>query len=92
MHPTGGGKAMADPKVDEFVRAAEELYALRLRPILEPAHIDEFVAIEPESGEYVLGKTLSEATRLARKQFPHRLTHVMRVGHSAALHFGMHVR
>jgi len=59
---------------------------------IEPAHLDEFVAIEPESGDFFLGKTLNEATRTARKAHPDRLTHAMRVGHRAALHFGMHVR
>ena len=83
---------MAEPDVDEFVRRAEEVYATRLRAVLEPEHIDEFVAIEPESGDYFLGKTLNEATRAARQAHPDRLTHVMRVGHKAALHFGMHVR
>jgi hypothetical protein len=83
---------MSDPKVDEFVRRAEEVYATKLRAVLQPQHVDEFVAIEPESGDYFLGKTLSEATRAARKSHPGRLTHAMRVGHRAALHFGLHVR
>ena len=83
---------MADVEVEEFVRRAEEIYATRLRPILEPEHVDEFVAIEPESGDYFLGNTLNEASRAARQSHPDRLTHVMRVGHRAALHFGMHVR
>ena len=83
---------MTDSEVEEFVRRAEEIYATRLRAVLEPKHIDEFVAIEPESGDYFLGKTLSEATRAARQSYPDRLTHAMRVGHRAALHFGMHVR
>ncbi len=83
---------MTDPDVDEFVRKAEAIYADRLRPVLEPAHLDEFVAIEPESGDYFLGKTLSEATRNARNIYPDRLTHAMRVGHKAALDFGMHVQ
>ena len=83
---------MSEPDVDEFVRRAEELYAGKLRSVLEPEHIDELVVIEPESGDYFLGKTLSEATRAARKSHPDRLTHAMRVGHRAALHFGLHVR
>ena len=83
---------MPDPSVDEFVRKAEVIYADRLRALLEPEHVDEFVAIEPESGDYFLGKTLSEATTAARNSYPDRLTHVMRVGHKAAIHFGMHVR
>ena len=83
---------MAKPEIEEFVRKAEEIYANRLRSVLEPEHMDEFVAIEPESGDYFLGKTLSEATQAARKSHPERWTHAMRVGHSTALHFGMHVR
>lgn len=78
--------------VDEFVRRAEAIYANRLAAILEPEHIDAFVAIEPESGDYFLGKTLNDATRAARKAHPNRLTHAMRVGHRAALHFGMQIR
>ena len=83
---------MTDPNVDEFVRRAEEIYAARLRAVLEPKHDDEFVAIEPESGDYFLGKTLSEAAQAARKSYPDRLTHAMRIGHRAALHFGLHAQ
>ena len=83
---------MARPEIEEFVRRAEEIYATKLRAVLESEHVDEFVAIEPESGDYFLGKTLTEATQAARKSYPDRWTHAMRVGHSAALHFGMQVR
>jgi hypothetical protein len=76
----------------EFVRKAEELYESRLRPVLEAEHRDEFVAIDPESGDYFLGKTLSEAIAAARRSHPDRLAHAMRVGHKVALHFGMQVR
>jgi hypothetical protein len=82
---------MTDAEVAEFVRQAEEIYANRLRSVLEPDHVDDFVAIEPQSGDYFLGKTLSEAAQSARRAYPDRWTHAMRVGHSAALHFGMHV-
>jgi hypothetical protein len=83
---------MTQSDVDEFVRKAEAIYRTRLREVLEPEHIDEFVAIEPESGDYFLGKTLNEATQAARKRHPDRLTHAMRVGRRAALHFGMQIR
>lgn len=83
---------MTGPEVDEFVRKAEEVYANQLRAVLEPEHVDKFVAIEPESGDYFLGRTLSEAMGAARQTHPDRLAHAMRVGHRAALHFGMHVR
>lgn len=83
---------MANPEIEEFARRAEEIYATRMRSVLEPEHMDEFVAIEPESGDYFLGKTLNEATQAARKSYPDRWTHAMRIGHSAALHFGKHAQ
>lgn len=67
---------------------AEAIYATRLKESLEVSHPDKFVAIEPESGEYYLGRTLSEAIALARKAHPGRMAHVVRVGHRAGVHFG----
>ena len=78
--------------VDEFVRRAESLYSKRIGPILEAEHRDEFVAIEPDSGDYFLGDSLSEAMAAARRAHPGRLVHGMRVGHEAAIHFGMHIQ
>jgi hypothetical protein len=83
--------AMTDTQLNKFVSDAEEIYSSRLRAILEPGEIDRFVAIEPESGDYFLGDTLSEAMGAARRCHPTRLAHAMRVGHAAAIHFGMHV-
>ena len=82
---------MTASNVEEFVRAAEALYESRLRQLLEPDHVDEFVAIEPDSGDYFLGKTLSEAIGAARRSHPDRLAHAMRVGHKAALHLSCNV-
>lgn len=83
---------MIDSEIDDLVRRAEELYEHRLRALLEPDHMHEFVAIEPESEDYFLGKTLSEAIGASRKAHPDRLAHAMRVGHTAALHFGLKIR
>ncbi len=79
---------MTQSEIDNFVRRAEEIYSGRLRALLEPDHMDKFVVIEPESGDFFLGTTLNEATRAARDKYPQRLTHAMRVGHSTALHLG----
>jgi len=83
---------MADSTMDNLVQRAEALYASQLRGVLEPAHLHEFVAIEPESGDYFLGRTLSEAIGASRRAHPNRLAHAMRVGHKAALHFGLKIR
>jgi hypothetical protein len=82
---------MSPQKLEDLVRNAESLYERELRSKLEPAHRDDFVAIEPISGEFYLGKTLSQAMGAARAAHPNRLSHAMRVGHPAALHFGVNV-
>ena len=79
---------MLTQEIEEFIQKAELVYEKRLSRILEPEHMDEFVAIEPQSGDYFLGKTLSEAMAASRKVYPDRLAHAMRVGHKAALHLG----
>ena len=80
---------MVTPEIDDFVRRAERMYDEQLRAQLEESHPDEFVALEPVSGEYFLGKTLSEAMGAAKAKYPNRLSHALRVGHEAALHFGV---
>ena len=79
---------MQNRNVADLVQKAEAIYEARLQAILEPFHDHEFVAIEPESGEYFLGKTLTDAAKAARVAYPSPLTHVMRVGHKAAIHLG----
>jgi len=79
----------ADPDVAE---RAKQIYNERLKPQLEASSPDQFVAIEPDSGEFFLGATLSEAIGKSRQKYPDRLAHVIRVGHQAAVHFGLHTQ
>ncbi|MCI0360774.1 MAG: hypothetical protein L0211_20035 [Planctomycetaceae bacterium] len=79
---------MTTAESTDLARRAEAIYANRLKDELELTHRDEFVAIEPDSGEYFLGRTLSEAVGLAREAHPGRLVHSLRVGHKTAVHFG----
>lgn len=77
---------------DDVAREAKQIYEEQLRASLEKSHLNEFVAIEPISGEYFLGPTLSEAIGASRAKHPDRLAHALRVGHKAAIHFGMQIR
>jgi hypothetical protein len=43
---------------DELGRRVDAVYEQKLKAVLERDHMDEFVGIEPESGDYFLGKTL----------------------------------
>ncbi len=79
---------MRNCDVASFVQKAEALYEGRLQAMLEADHVDAFVAIEPESEEYFLGATINEAAKAANESYPNRPTHVVRVGHKAALYLG----
>ena len=71
---------------------ARAYYEERLREELERSHLHDFVAIEPVSGDFFTGPTLSDAIGAPRAKHPHQLVHTMRVGHRAAIHLGMQIR
>jgi hypothetical protein len=73
---------------NDLARSAREVYESRLRAELEASHRNEFVAVEPISGDYFLGTSLSEAIGAARDAHPDRLSHAIRIGHSATVHLG----
>jgi hypothetical protein len=76
---------------EQVARDAKRIFEERLKSTLEASHLNEFVAIEPISGEHFLGKTLSDAIGASRAKYPDRLAHALRIGHKAAVHFGMQV-
>ena len=73
---------------DLYIRA-ERIYQERLRADLERTHLNSFIAIEPESGDFYLGRTLSEASAAASAVHPDRRCCVLRVGHPVALHLAV---
>ncbi len=79
---------MVSPETKSVIDPAKQIYTNQLRIELESKHIDRFVAIEPESGEYFLGDTFDEAVKSASTKYPSRLSHTIRVGHRAAFHMG----
>ena len=67
---------------------ATAIYQERLKDRLESTNRDDFVAIEPESGDFFLGKTLSEAIQAARATHPACLPFALRVGHPSTVELG----
>jgi hypothetical protein len=82
-------EVMPSNKSIDLARRAQAIYEARLRQQLEPTNPDDFVAIEPESGDYFLGKTLSEAIQAARAAYPQRLPFALRVGHRSTVELGV---
>ena len=73
---------------EELMQRAERVYEERLKAELERTQMHSFVAIEPDSGDYFLGRTLSEASEKAHAVYPNKRCPLMRVGHRAAIHLG----
>lgn len=67
---------------------ARRIYDERLRADLEAQHPGRYVAVEPESGDFFLADTFDAAADAAQAAHPDRRSHVLRVGHAAALHIG----
>jgi hypothetical protein len=79
---------MVSAQSQDVARRAGQLYDKVLKAKLEPTHQGQFIAIEPDSGEYFVGKTHSEVVAAARKSHPDRLTLVLRVGEPATYYLG----
>ena len=71
-----------------FAEAARQVYEGRLKDQLEKEHFGEIVAIEPVSGECVVGGTLREVDRACRERFGDAPVHVFRVGGGGAVKIG----
>lgn len=79
---------MVSADTKSVIERAKRIYAEQLQAVLEPRHLNRFVAIEPESGDYFLADTFDEAVKAAAAKHPSRLSHTIRIGHRAAFHLG----
>ena len=70
--------------VDDHVSRGQGIYE-RLKSKLEPEHTGEVVAIDIDSSDYFLGKTVVDEVQEARKKYPDRIFHTVRIG-SKAVH------
>lgn len=80
---------MVSDETKSVIDRARHIYVTELQRALESEHMNRFVAIEPDSGEYFLADTFDAAVRTAREKHPTRLSHTIRIGHRAAFHIGV---
>ncbi|KKQ17979.1 MAG: hypothetical protein US31_C0012G0020 [Berkelbacteria bacterium GW2011_GWA1_36_9] len=60
----------------------ERIYQEQLRDILEKSHKGKFVAIEVEGGKYFLGDSPEAVLNIAKKEFPDKIFHLIRIGYA----------
>ena len=79
---------MVTPEDEDIIRPGEAIYNERLRNQLEPEHRGEFLAIDPDGGDYYLGRTLEDAVGAARAARRDRVVYAVRVGYDVAAALG----
>ena len=65
---------------EEIARRGEEIYAARLRSVLEKEHHGEVVIIDVESGDYEIGQDSLAANKRALAKHPGAALYGIRVG------------
>jgi hypothetical protein len=76
---------MPQETVDQaFIERCRAIYR-QLLPALIAKHRGKVIAIEPESGEYVLGEDLDSASAKALARYPNRLFGFFQVDESPAV-------
>jgi hypothetical protein len=82
-------KSNSESTKSDLVERGQTTYR-QLASILEPSHVGEFVAVEPDSGQYFLGDTASEALVAAHAAMPNNLFYLTCVGRATAHTVGRH--
>jgi hypothetical protein len=77
---------------EDVVERGQKMYRQALSSILEPLHDGEYVAVEPVSGKYFLGRTASEALVSAHAALPDEIFYLTRVGRETAHTVGGYAR
>ena len=67
---------------------ARAVYEDHIRALVEAEHMHEYVAIEPDTGEYEFNEDLAIASQKLKERRPESLTCILRIGHKAAIRMG----
>ena len=74
--------------LNEAGKRAAALYEGGIRQQVEADHRGEYLVLNLETGEYVLGTDRLQVSDEAERAFPGTLRFLMRVGYSAAIRVG----
>ncbi len=79
---------MVSSHTQDIADRANAIYGAGLQATLESQHLGQYVAIEPDSGDFFIAQTYADAIAKARASHPDRISFVIRIGHQAAIHLG----
>ena len=75
---------------NDLVERGQTTYRQRLASILEPSHVGEFVAVEPDSGQYFLGDNGKRGASRRPRRYAEQSVYLTRVGRETAHTVGGH--
>ncbi|MGL4420317.1 MAG: hypothetical protein ACRCZF_06615 [Gemmataceae bacterium] len=79
---------MISQQTQTIAESARRIYDEQLRAVLEAQEPGRYVAVEPVSGDHFVADSFDAASDSAQLAHPTRQSHILRVGHRAALHIG----
>lgn len=71
-----------------FIEKAKKIYEERHRAKLEASDFGKVIALEPESGDYVLGKDFMDVFAAKRARFGEKYVYIFRIGGGGAVRIG----
>ena len=66
-----------------FDKKAQAIYRRKLKPKLEEKYQGRIVAIDVESEDYFVGRTVLEAIEKGRRKHPRKIFYAVRIGYPA---------
>lgn len=77
---------------EQVAQKGEEIYKNKLKGTLEPKENGKFVVIDVVSEDYFIGTSILEALENAKKKYPDRLFHTIKIGYQGVFKMGGYVK
>ena len=71
--------------MDNVGERGQAVYDAEIRHLVESEYHGKFIAVEPDSGDYVIRDRIVDAMLDMRAKRPNTYSHVIRIGHKAAI-------
>ena len=71
--------------LDNVGERGQAVYDENIRGLVESEHHGRFIAVEPDSGDYVIRDRIVDAQLDMQAKRPNAYSHIIRIGHKAAI-------
>lgn len=78
-------KQIIDFNQSQLAEIGKKIYYEKLKSKLESTHKGKIVAINPETGDYFIGKSILDAVKKGKKKFPDAIFYSVKIGYPAVV-------